>query len=1014
MTSHQDSTESCRTDKVAVYTLLMRDEIETARVSLSAIIRQLDANTRLFVLLNDRGDARIARYFESQPNVEFLCLGANLGVAGGRNVLLRACLDWNADILVSYDPDLLPPRDYLRSMVDALASLSVTRKVGIVSAAVADANACRELWADDYARVLAAIQAGTCDHPFCFDPAVLGQWLGKNLPQRGAEVLHHIGIRDWQRHYLGTVRRSPPTFLCDDPTTRQCILDASDPVPVDTLPGGLHCYSASLARQLGGFDEAFNPFGYEDADFCIRALRAGYRNYLIPSVLVIHDICGRYNERDSVLHQGIRGKSQRLLSTRHIGGLSSLLNRGALLVEGSLRIVRSERFRALRGRAGRRNRWMLRAYVAGLLGLADPHRVATTARLRRTLGPGSPWTLRGGLKRLYWKLSPSLRAVLGRIVFPAVNSRGRSLVTVIVANRRRDRSLRESLQSVRDQLYHHFECIVVNGGGDGPRLLEAVAGDDRFRVVEGNGARSIADLWNLGLKAADGDLVTFLGAGDRLTPTSIWSRVLLYRFKDDGELAGAACEMDDRRAGGLTRGRRSADWIDFVSVTRDFPLSARTILAARSVLRGVGGFDAALPESTFDQDLWVRVLRQGPVLRNTGERGVLRAADPRGEQTPVSDHRAAILDRLSTSLNRLRMGAGGSPKLRQSPDDYRRMIAQARATCRRATVCHIERDEPGFDTAVTALDPALFRILTRHLDIDREIEDEIRNHQHLTGTPASTAAPVARRAIREAIFKRIEHAVKEECMPHVGDAVGIRRFQDRHHGQRCFIIGNGPSLNRHDLNLLTDEITFGVNGLFYKTEEMGFRPTYYVIEDSHVVADNLERINGFEVEHKFFPADYREKLDAGDNVTFFCMNTDFYRASGPNYRKPRFSLDAAQRLFCGQSVTYINLQLAFYMGFREVYLIGMDFSYAIPPSAIIDGLSITSTEDDPNHFHPDYFGKGKKWHDPQLDQVRKCYEHAKKVFEEHGRCIYNASKGGKLEVFERVEYDRLFETCVRV
>ena len=74
-------------------------------------------------------------------------------------------------------------------------------------------------------------------------------------------------------------------------------------------------------------------------------------------------------------------------------------------------------------------------------------------------------------------------------------------------------------------------------------------------------------------------------------------------------------------------------------------------------------------------------------------------------------------------------------------------------------------------------------------------------------------------------------------------------------------------------------------------------------------------------------------------------------------------------------------------------------------------MTITSTDDDPNHFHPDYFGKGKKWHDPQLDQVRTCYEYAKNVFEEHGRRIYNASKGGKLEVFPRVEYDTLLEAC---
>ena len=65
----------------------------------------------------------------------------------------------------------------------------------------------------------------------------------------------------------------------------------------------------------------------------------------------------------------------------------------------------------------------------------------------------------------------------------------------------------------------------------------------------------------------------------------------------------------------------------------------------------------------------------------------------------------------------------------------------------------------------------------------------------------------------------------------------------------------------------------------------------------------------------------------------------------------------------------MNLQLAYHLGFTEVILIGMDFSYAIPDSAVVKGKDITSTDDDPNHFHPNYFGKGKRWHDPELDRV---------------------------------------------
>ena len=94
------------------------------------------------------------------------------------------------------------------------------------------------------------------------------------------------------------------------------------------------------------------------------------------------------------------------------------------------------------------------------------------------------------------------------------------------------------------------------------------------------------------------------------------------------------------------------------------------------------------------------------------------------------------------------------------------------------------------------------------------------------------------------------------------------------------------------------------------------------------------------------------------------MNTGFYGRdiNGreiENLCLPRFSTDAVQRLYCGQSVTTINLQLAYWMGFFRVVLIGMDFSYKIPSDATRKDNLIQSNSDDPNHFHPDYFGKGK-------------------------------------------------------
>ena len=154
-----------------------------------------------------------------------------------------------------------------------------------------------------------------------------------------------------------------------------------------------------------------------------------------------------------------------------------------------------------------------------------------------------------------------------------------------------------------------------------------------------------------------------------------------------------------------------------------------------------------------------------------------------------------------------------------------------------------------------------------------------------------------------------------------------------------------------------------------------------MIEDSHVVADNLKRINSIDFSIKLFPDIYADIIDNTPDTYFFPMDVGFYTANHPSFETPRFSKDIVKSIYAGQTVTYINLQLAFYMGFSEVYLIGIDFSYTIPDSAKIDGLTITSQDDDPNHFHPDYFGKGKKWHDPKLHNCLKSYHFAKKVFE---------------------------------
>jgi hypothetical protein len=233
----------------------------------------------------------------------------------------------------------------------------------------------------------------------------------------------------------------------------------------------------------------------------------------------------------------------------------------------------------------------------------------------------------------------------------------------------------------------------------------------------------------------------------------------------------------------------------------------------------------------------------------------------------------------------------------------------------------------------------------------------------------------------------------------------LREMRDVHRGETAVVIGNGPSLNETDLSLLAGFPTFGVNAIFLAGDRLPEPIWYYVVEDTAVFKDNVDAIRLFKPRTKLLPTLYRDSYvpDPGDDILWFRMNMGFYGRSTGTLCHPRFSLDAPQRVFCGQSVTIINLQLAHWFGFQRVVLIGMDFSYTIPEDADRDGNLILSNSDDPNHFHPDYFGKGKTWKDPKLDRVLLNYRLAHDVYRATGREIINATVGGHLDLFPRTD-----------
>ncbi|MHC0441180.1 6-hydroxymethylpterin diphosphokinase MptE-like protein [Flavobacterium sp. 3-210] len=231
----------------------------------------------------------------------------------------------------------------------------------------------------------------------------------------------------------------------------------------------------------------------------------------------------------------------------------------------------------------------------------------------------------------------------------------------------------------------------------------------------------------------------------------------------------------------------------------------------------------------------------------------------------------------------------------------------------------------------------------------------------------------------------------------------LKNFKDKHKGKRCFIIGNGPSLNKLDLTLLKNEITFGVNGIYLNKEKMGFLPTYYVIEDYLIAEDRASEINRLRVETKFVPTYLDYTLNKDENT----VNFNAYLNYTDKIFEPNFSDDCLKKVGVGGSVTFMCLQLAYYMGFDEVYMIGFDHNY--PKVDVANSSSIIVTQDkDDNHFVPNYYTKGERWHDPNVERMEKGFSVANQSFINNGRKVFNATYGGHLEVFERKDYSEIF------
>ena len=222
----------------------------------------------------------------------------------------------------------------------------------------------------------------------------------------------------------------------------------------------------------------------------------------------------------------------------------------------------------------------------------------------------------------------------------------------------------------------------------------------------------------------------------------------------------------------------------------------------------------------------------------------------------------------------------------------------------------------------------------------------------------------------------------------------IKKLKDAHIGERCFIVGNGPSLTMGDLEYIKNEDCFASNLIFKIFNKTEWRPKYYFIQDRY--ADTGDVLDTIDLEYLFI-GDYYWRKRGMKNTNAICIHS----ARSFNSEQVDFSENMEKALVSHCTITYTMIQAAVYMGYKEIYLLGMDHNYALTYDSkgnVVENKSVTS------HVFED---RNPREVIANIEGMNKAYISARDYANAHNIQIYNITRGGKLEWFPRKKIEEV-------
>lgn len=232
-----------------------------------------------------------------------------------------------------------------------------------------------------------------------------------------------------------------------------------------------------------------------------------------------------------------------------------------------------------------------------------------------------------------------------------------------------------------------------------------------------------------------------------------------------------------------------------------------------------------------------------------------------------------------------------------------------------------------------------------------------------------------------------------------------KELKNRHKNIKAFIIANGPSLAKLDLEKISGSLKFTMSG-FWKHEILKkWQPDYYCLIDKTFFKESDSIIEFYKNVEKNIKSTYLLPLIDGKNF----VEKNQVLKNGDKYYILTYGNDGGEnfsdKVRGFQSVASFALANAVNMGCSPIYLIGFDHDFLANRGmdqhfyhgAIISGhRTAYMRQDEFSTYHQEMQSVMRLWED---------YFFIKQMADSRGVKIYNATENSYLDIFERVEFN---------